>query len=119
MTDICLVLLGGNGCKITRKSPRKHYFQRERVEIKNTLFIIIFHLRGKSLYLSACSVNNLYVSIGLIDTHLMVHVRIQGKFVYVNGGEIFVIVANAVIIRKMGISVLNNVPLTNLPGMTF
>lgn len=76
-------------------------------------------MRGKSLYLSACSVNNVYVSIGPMDTHLMVHVRIQGKFVYVNGGGIFVIVASAVIIWKMGISVLNKVPLKNLPGMTF
>lgn len=76
-------------------------------------------MRGKSLYLGACSVNNVYVSIGPIDIHLKVHVRIQGKFACVYGGEIFVIVDKAVIIWKMGISVLNKVPLTNLPGVTF
>ena len=76
-------------------------------------------MRGKFLYLSACSVNNLHMSRGPMDTHLMVHVRVHGKFAYVYGGEIFVIIDKAVIIWKMGISVLNKVPLKNLPGMTF
>lgn len=76
-------------------------------------------MRGKFLYLGACSVNNVYVSIGPMDTHLMVHVRVHGKFACVYGSEIFVTVDKAVIIWKMGISVLNKVPLTNLPGVTF